>query len=55
VSGIDAELEIAEYGIPRRRCTLRGRVTSAIARPGGSGPLNQPYEEVTFVYHQITW
>ena len=55
VSGIDAELEIAEYGIPRRRCTLRGRVTSAIARPGGAGKTNQTCEEVTFVYHHITW
>ena len=54
MSGIDAELEIAEYGLPRRRRRLRGRVTSAIARPGGAGQMNQTYEEVTFVYHQVT-
>jgi hypothetical protein len=54
MSGLDTELEVADYGVPPRRRTLRGRVTAAIARPGAAGQMNQAYEEVTFVYHRIT-
>ena len=55
MSGIDAELEIAEYGVPGRHRTLRGRVTSTIVRPSGGGDVSHTYEEVTFVFHRITW
>jgi hypothetical protein len=53
--GLDVEVEISYPEIPGRRCTLRGRVTSAVVRRGGAAPSEPREESVTFVYERIIW
>ena len=53
--GIDAEFDVSYPEIPSRRCTLRGRVTSAVVRPGGAARGEPAPEYVSFVYEKIIW
>ncbi len=53
--GMDAEFEISYPEIPGRRCTLIGRVTSAVVRPGSAAPSEPRTETVTFAYERIIW
>ena len=53
--GMDADFDIAYPEIPGPRCTLMGRVTSAVVRQGSAGPSGPRQEYVTFVYERIIW
>ena len=53
--GIDVEFDISYPEIAGRRCTLGGRVTSAVVRPGSAAPSEPRQESVTFVYERIIW
>jgi len=52
--GLDVEVEISYPEIPGRRCTLGGRVISAVVGPARPAPSEPPTETVTFVYERIT-
>ncbi len=53
MSGIDTELAIVDPTIPGRRCTLRGRVTSATASPGTAAPAKPRSETISFACEEI--
>jgi hypothetical protein len=53
MSGIDAEFVIFDPAIPSRRCTLKGRVISAITQPGGAVPANS--ETITIEYSKVEY
>ena len=53
--GIDSEFDISYPEIPGRRCTLRGRVISAVVGPARPAPSEPRTETVTFVYERIIW
>jgi hypothetical protein len=53
--GIFTEFDIVDPAVPDRRCTLRGRVRSATASPGGAVPANRPTETITIHWEEIKW
>ena len=55
MTGIDTEFDICDPAMPGRTCTLRGRVTSAAARPGKPVPAEPRPESICFVYEHISW
>jgi len=55
MTGMNTEFEIVDPAVPGRRCTLRGRVISAAARPRSTVPAEPPRESISFVYERINW
>jgi hypothetical protein len=55
LTGIFTEFDIVDPAVPGRHYTLRGRVTSATASPGGAVPANRPTETITIHWEEIKW
>jgi hypothetical protein len=51
--GIDTELDIVDPTIPGRRCTRRGRVTSATGSPGTATPGQPRTETIVIVCEEL--
>ena len=51
--GIDTEFEIVDFTVPARRCTLRGRVTSATGSPGAGTPGQPRQETIVIVCEEL--
>ena len=55
MGGIFTEFDVVDPAAPDRRCTLRGRVRSVTASPGGAVPANRPTETITIHWEEIKW
>ena len=53
MSGMDSEVEIADYAAPGVRRTLKGRVTSVLTRAPSPTSRGPEYYEVTFTFDKI--
>jgi hypothetical protein len=51
--GIDTEFDIGDPTIPGRRCTLKGRVTSATGSPGTASPGQPRAETIVIVCEEL--